>query len=131
MLEPEELKRRIEAARILRGLRQVDLSPLLEADGLGKTDLGRIERGEVPMRRIHRDALARHLRVPEWWFTVEDVDVLVGLQPPPRLTPEEGRDLLGRLLTGLDLDADQGPQGTQRQQDDDDRPSADEEDGSA
>lgn len=104
MLENEELKRRLDAARTLRGLTQNQLAALLAEDGLGKHDLGRIERGSLVMQRVHREAIARRLRIPEWWLTVEDIDVVVGLQPPPRLTPEEARDLLGRLLTDLGQD---------------------------
>lgn len=72
------MTRRIEAARVLRGYTQRQLAELLHADGLGKHDLGRIERGEMQMRRIHRDALVRHLRLPERWFTAPTVDALVG-----------------------------------------------------
>ena len=84
MLETEELKRRIEAARILRGLSQAELAERLHADGLGKYDLGRIERGTMPMRRVHRDAIARHLGIPDYWLTEPDVDIVVGLRPTDR-----------------------------------------------
>lgn len=76
----DEIARRIRAARELRGLSQDGLGKLVAADGLGIHDVGRIERGEVTMTRVHRDALIRHLRVPERWFTAENVDEIVGVQ---------------------------------------------------
>jgi hypothetical protein len=83
-LSPEELKRRIFAARVLRGLRQVDLQASLAEDGLGKRELGRIERGSLPLNRVRRETLARALRVPEIWFTSESVDEIVGTATPLR-----------------------------------------------
>lgn len=74
-LPTEELKRRIDAARTLRGLKQRQLADLLEADGLGKHDVGRLERGELDLRRVHLDALKRHLQMPEWWFTIQNVEL--------------------------------------------------------
>ena len=85
MLEAEELKRRIEAARTLRGLKQTELAALLAEDGLGKSDLGRIERGDMTMQRIHRDAIARHLGVPDEWLTEPDVDTIVRPASPTQL----------------------------------------------
>lgn len=72
-LPTEELKRRIDAARTLRGLKQSELAALLEEDGLGKHDAGRLERGELDLRRVHLDALTRQLRMPEWWFTASEI----------------------------------------------------------
>lgn len=100
MLEPDELKRRIEAARVLRGLTQAQLAELLVQDGLGKHDLGRIERGSMAMQRIHRDAIARHLRVPERWLTEPEVDVIVGLRPDVA-TQTDALGLLERALPDL------------------------------
>lgn len=74
-LPTEELKRRIDAARTLRGLKQRELADLLQEDGLGKHDVGRLERGELILRRVHLDALMRHLRVPEWWFTANEIEL--------------------------------------------------------
>lgn len=82
MLEADEIKRRMEAARILRGIGQSDLGLLFEEDGLGKSDPGRIERGQMPLDRARREAACRHLGVPERWFTAETVDEIVGLTPP-------------------------------------------------
>lgn len=83
MPSQEELRRRIVAARELRGITQTDLGALFEQDGLGKHDPGRIERGTMPMQRAHREAFIRHLRVPDAWFTEDDVDVLLGVSAGP------------------------------------------------
>lgn len=117
-LTDEELKRRVVAARVLRGLTQTELGELFEADGLGLHDPGRIERGNMTMQRAHREAFIRLLRVPAAWFIEEDVDVIVGLKPARPLTPEASRDLLQQLLAGHDQAADQERQGTQKPQDD-------------
>jgi transcriptional regulator with XRE-family HTH domain len=93
-LEPDEVARRIRAARELRGLSQAQLGELLAADGLGSTDAGRIERNEIPMTRVHRDALIRALRVPERWLTADNVDEIVGVQ----LSDEDLARLLGPQL---------------------------------
>lgn len=74
VVDQQMLKQRIDAARALRGVTQAQLNKLFEADGLGKHDVGRLERGELPLRRIHLDALIRHLRVPEWWFTQDEIE---------------------------------------------------------
>lgn len=100
MLDAEELKRRLEAARVLRGLTQTQLADLLVQDGLGKHDLGRIERGSMTMQRVHRDAIARHLKVPERWLTDPDVDVVVGLKPDVS-TQTDALGLLERALPDL------------------------------
>ncbi len=50
----------------------MELAELLTQDGLGKYDVGRIERGKMVMQAIHRRSLAHHLRVPESWFTDPD-----------------------------------------------------------
>lgn len=103
MLTTDELKKRIFAARILRGVTQAELQQSLADEGLGKQELGRIERGDLPLTRVRRVALARILRVPEDWFTSENVDKLVGHVPaegpndePPldSLTAEEALDQL-------------------------------------
>jgi transcriptional regulator with XRE-family HTH domain len=73
VLDTAELKRRMEAARILRGFDQVDLGRLLHEEGFGKLDAGRLERGAIPLTRAHRRALAMILEVPESWFTDDHV----------------------------------------------------------
>ena len=85
----DELKRRIEAARILRGISQERLDALFHADGLGKS-AGRLERGDkrLTLNRALLDGLVRHLRVPEAWFTSEDVDALVYRDGSPDTVPD-------------------------------------------
>lgn len=110
MLSDDELRRRLIAGRNLRGYTQQELAAILVRDGLGKHDLGRIERGTMAMQRIHRDAFARHLRLPERWFTEPDVDIIVGLRQP--LEAGATRVLLERLLADLDQAETQAPPGT-------------------
>jgi hypothetical protein len=102
-LGADELKRRIEAARILRGLEQTELDGLFDADGLGKS-ASRMERGKLPLTRARLDGLIRHLRVPEGWFTEPDVDRLVypeaGASPlPDRLSAIEDQLRAAQLET--------------------------------
>lgn len=75
-LGADELKRRIEAARILRNIEQVELDGLFDSDGLGKS-ASRMERGKLPLTRARLDALVRHLRVSEDWFTSPDIDAVL------------------------------------------------------
>lgn len=81
--DAETIKRRIEAARILRGISQAELNRRLAADGLGTQEAGRVERGELPLSAVRRWAMTRALGVPERWFLEPDVDVVVGLRSPP------------------------------------------------
>jgi transcriptional regulator with XRE-family HTH domain len=71
MLDKDELKRRIDAFRTLRGLTQVDLADLFAAKGHGSQELGRLERGALPLTEIRRRSLAEILEVPEQWFEDE------------------------------------------------------------
>lgn len=57
---------------------QVELGALVEEEGWGKHDVGRIERGDVPMTPGRLDAIARHLGVAREWLTEPDLDVLLG-----------------------------------------------------
>jgi transcriptional regulator with XRE-family HTH domain len=86
VLDSHELKRRLDAARRLRGMKQTDLAELLVAEGFGKHDVGRLERGELALQRKFIDALCRHLRVPERWFTEPDVDIIVGFTQSDQAT---------------------------------------------
>lgn len=79
-LPREEIARRIKAARELRNISQIGLAALMEADGLNKHDLGQIEREKRTMQLVHQEALVRHLKVPERWFTSENVDEIVGYE---------------------------------------------------
>lgn len=80
MPEALEIGHRIKAARELRGVSQEELAQQFDDDGLGSSDVGRLERGLLALTRARRDALVRHLRVPERWFTSENVDEIVGYE---------------------------------------------------
>lgn len=80
-VDPEETARRLEvrrrliAARTVRGIEQDELAEKLYKAGqgeFGKGDVGRIERGQMVLGPARRRALADILQVPEDWFTVED-----------------------------------------------------------
>lgn len=95
MLDTEELKRRLDALRRLRGLRQEDLAQLVHEDGFGKHDVGRIERGDptLPFSPGLRRSIAGHLGVPERWFTDAELGGL--LSPPEPSGPD--LDIAARL----------------------------------
>jgi transcriptional regulator with XRE-family HTH domain len=75
MLDKDELKRRIDAFRTLRGLTQVDLAELFASKGHGTQELGRLERGVLPLTEIRRRSLAEILGVPEAWFVDATLDL--------------------------------------------------------
>lgn len=79
-LPADEVARRIKAARRLRGLSQVELGKRVHGDGLGESDVGRIERMDpkLPFSKALRLSICEHLRVPERWLLAEDVDEIVG-----------------------------------------------------
>lgn len=111
MLDAEELARRLRAARTLRGdMEQTELGALFEADGLGKTDPGRIERGVIAMQRVHLEAFCRHLRVPEAWLTDPDVNRVVGYQREGRLEDLPLEDVLDVLQQTLAVIQERLPQ---------------------
>lgn len=93
-LGPEEIVRRIRAARHLAGLDQKELGRLMKEDNFGAEDIGRIERREPdapPFGPGRRAAVARHTGVPEAWFTEVDVSRLFREeQPNARLESLEG-----------------------------------------
>lgn len=72
----EEAAQRIRAAREIQGMTQAELGRRLEECGLGKTDAGRIERGQVKLLLIHRAALTKVLGVPDAWFTLDRDELL-------------------------------------------------------
>lgn len=76
---------------------QVELENLVGVDGVAKSIVGQIERCEKELQRAPREALARHLRVPERWFVAEDPDEVAGL-----LDAEPSRDELSRRLGNLE-----------------------------
>lgn len=96
MLDPETLRNRMVAGRYLRGLTQAELSKKFAEYGLGKHDVGRIERGELTMQKSHRAALQELLQLPAAWFLDEDVDALIASDRQPD-TREVVRDVLAEL----------------------------------
>lgn len=90
-LPQEEIKRRINAARIIRGMSQAEFDALGAADGFGKGEMSRVERGELAFREgKHLAAMSRYLGVPAWWFTAEAIDLSTGPdQDPPESTVEQ------------------------------------------
>jgi transcriptional regulator with XRE-family HTH domain len=88
----------MRAARELRNVTQSALADLVVEDGLDRHELGKLERGDekFPLVRTRLDALVRHLRVPERWFTSVDTDLIVGLVPA-ELSPEQ-REALRLVL---------------------------------
>lgn len=73
-LPQEEIKRRISAARIIRGMSQAEFDARGAADGFGKGEMSRVERGELQFREgKHLDAMRRYLDVPAWWFTADTI----------------------------------------------------------
>lgn len=90
MLSEEEAKRRIAAARLLRGLTQEELDALGSADGLGRQELSRTERGELPVTRVRREVLARLLDFPVEWFLHDSIDDLIRW-PAEGLPPDQLR----------------------------------------
>lgn len=140
MLSDEQIQRRIKAVRILRGMSQTTLGELLATDGLGKHDVGRIERGVLTMQRAHRESICRHLRIPEAWLTNPDLDALLGFTPqtgndvtievPPLTVPDDPTDdtiasiraTLEQLLDRVDRVAARAASETTRGPGDTDRP---------
>jgi hypothetical protein len=77
VLDREAQARRIEAARVLRGLSRNDLSEMFVEEGFGKIDIARLERADPDLRltRPRWETLARLLDVPEHWFTADDAEL--------------------------------------------------------
>jgi hypothetical protein len=77
VIDRETQARRIEAARVLRGMSRSEASKLFEAEGFGLHDIPRLERADpkLTLTRPRRETLARLLEVPEHWFTAEDSDL--------------------------------------------------------
>lgn len=109
MLTTSELKRRIDAARTLRGLTQEELGQRFADEGFGRHDVGRIERGRMPLMGARRRTLALVLDVPESWFTDDYLD-LAGTAPWPRTQIDRLEAKLDRLLAVLGVtEQDSGP----------------------
>jgi hypothetical protein len=98
LLPPEELARRLVAARHLRGIEQTEVGDYMQAEGYGKHDIAKMERCDPsapPLNRGRRLALSDLLRVPEWWFTADDDDLF------PATTGDEPVAALERHMTAL------------------------------
>jgi transcriptional regulator with XRE-family HTH domain len=96
MLDKDELKLRIDAFRTLRGLTQADLAELFAAKGHGSQELGRLERGALPLTEIRRRSLAEILDVPEHWFVDERVDLTAARGGEPARTDRGRHSTTGR-----------------------------------
>jgi transcriptional regulator with XRE-family HTH domain len=90
VLSEDEAKRRIAAARILRGFTQEELDAMGAADGLGRQELSRTERGELPVTRVRREVFARLLNLPVEWFLEDSIDDLIRW-PAEGLPPDQVR----------------------------------------
>ena len=83
-MAPEDLARRIKAARLLRDISQDELAERLSDAGLPWRLAGQLERGEVMLKSAALAALSTALGFPQRWFTAPvdeicppDVDVAV------------------------------------------------------
>lgn len=93
----DDLVRRMEAARILRGISRRQLGELFKLDGLGVQDPERLARGEIDFERKHLLAACDRLRVPERWFTAETVDEVVGISNEATLAANVAAQVLAAL----------------------------------
>jgi transcriptional regulator with XRE-family HTH domain len=117
LLNPDELRRRIRAARELKGLSQDEMNAAGAAMGLPGYLLGALERGQKTIEPFHLDPLCRVLEVPISWFT-EPRKVLVARRPQDYLEIIEellelvraAEDPPAARPTGLPSD-DEGPTG--------------------
>jgi hypothetical protein len=76
-----EIKRRIEAARILRSITQGEMDRRAHEDyGLDRQELSRTERGALPLTPARRLVLEKVLEVPARWFSADSIDEVVGLR---------------------------------------------------
>jgi transcriptional regulator with XRE-family HTH domain len=104
VLEAAEIRRRLRAARELRGMSRQQLAALVKEEGFGLEDVARVERGELVLLAGLRRSLAIHLGLPEAWFTEPDVGRLFASDPAA------SGDRLTRLEEKLDqLMAEQRP----------------------
>lgn len=93
VLSETELKRRISAARALRGMTQAEMDALGAEDGLDRQELSRTERGELSLTRVRGAVLSRVLALPVEWFSWPCIDALI-VSPAPKLD-EAGANLMG------------------------------------
>jgi hypothetical protein len=82
-LEQEELRRRLRAARELRGVKTIkELAELCAPNArLGERTLRKLESGESVLTPPILRELAATLDLPYAWFTVPDLGAAVGGQP--------------------------------------------------
>jgi hypothetical protein len=81
MLDQQELRRRIRAARVLADISQAEMNAAGHERGLRKHELGRAERGDIAVRQYHLPMLCEILAVPMPWFT-EPRDMIVASTAP-------------------------------------------------
>jgi transcriptional regulator with XRE-family HTH domain len=95
MIEQEELRRRLHAARVLRGLTFGELASRIGRENrLSERTLRKIEGGEEQLRELHLRTIAPALELPYEFFTVEDVG--------RALVPDPVADRLTRLERTLE-----------------------------
>lgn len=105
MIGHEELRRRLKALRVLRGVTQVELGRQLKAEGVPEYDLARAEQGKKDMSSNLRRELARILRAPESYFLAPDLDEVLFRSPVGDAPPAPGGAL------GQDLNTDTEEEG--------------------
>lgn len=89
---------------------QEKLGALVEQEGYGKHDIGRLERmdEQVVLTPGRRAALVKHLKVPEAWFTADRDDLFseIGDGADLKLLPESMQQLVegiaGRIRDSID-----------------------------
>lgn len=119
-MDEGEVKRRIEAARILRDMTQVEMDRRGAQMGLDKQELGRTERGGnggLELTEARAMVLCKVLGVPSRWFEEEDLDVVLGLRDQPE---RDALDLLQQLLVDLGLVPDPSQEEEREGEDDTD-----------
>lgn len=96
VLDRKTQAQRIASARELRGMKRAQLAKLFVAEGFGQHDIARLERADpkLTLTRPRWETLARLLRVPEQWFTVEDAELFD--------LPDRQMDRIERRLEKID-----------------------------
>lgn len=117
LLDREQLRIRVRAARQVAGLSQEELGRLMKQDGFGIHDPAALERKvtsgttarEINFHRGRRDSIARHTGFPKSWFTEPDHRKLFGDVSELRDRLQEALDELDRLEgdAGSELESDE------------------------
>lgn len=110
MPSQDDLVRRMEAARILRGKSRRELGELFKLDGLGVQDPERLVRHEIEFEAKHMRAACAHLRVPERWFTAETVDEVLGISDEVSLARTVASEVVA-AMQALREGQSRGPRG--------------------